>query len=355
MSSSRNHKLFLKRCNKNRYEKPSYSSMEEHELFLDHDSDLHNPYYLTPISIDNLSRKSSSKISKSFLKQGMYNFVSSCNGLLHFFGHDGKGVVWNPKTDEVKFIPLDNIGPPHVDFRYQHESHITVVCGFGFDSESGDYKVIKFVEYAFEDDDVNGEEGGYRVCRGMETQVMLYSLKNECWKLLPQHDCPAPDSGVYLDGCFYWLQYGHPYRALESFDFSKESFSNSIRLNYISETLDYKYSAHLVNFDGSLGIVAFLGSYFELWAMNADGCWVKQFYFNVHLDHEDTREGVNVQVSPLGFWNGLLFLVTGSGRIYVYDHANSSGDQVKKIGTHGNPDRMQLISYVETTVSPHIA
>ncbi|XVF79245.1 hypothetical protein PTKIN_Ptkin14bG0205500 [Pterospermum kingtungense] len=103
-----------------------------------------------------------------------------CNGLLCLQVTDDKVALWNPSTREIKFLPQPTIQPPpphdDIEFFSIHTSFSPI--GFGFDSNSEDYKVATFVDHCFRD-----EEGrSFLDCR---SQVHLYSLKSDSWKEIP--------------------------------------------------------------------------------------------------------------------------------------------------------------------------
>ncbi|XP_039038643.1 uncharacterized protein LOC120176257 [Hibiscus syriacus] len=81
----------------------------------------------------------------------------------------------NPSTREFKILPQSTVQRPPglLDFSSFN------CLGFGYDSQTDDFKVIRFVTHYFEE---NLDEG---LIADWTRQVELYSLKNDSWKEIP--------------------------------------------------------------------------------------------------------------------------------------------------------------------------
>ncbi|KAK8546807.1 hypothetical protein V6N13_093850 [Hibiscus sabdariffa] len=171
--------------------------------------------------------------------------------------------LWNPSTREFKVLPQSSIQRPP-------SAADTSFCGlgFGYDSQTDDYKVVRFIDNTFE---YHCDGNSYY----LETtyQVDLYSLKGNSWKEISD---PIIDRGVgvryttlldnYVNGFYYWRATAHDYIIL-SFDMVNEMFS----------------TLPLPGFDGGI-------------------------------------ESVPGVERPLGFWkNGELFLESSDNELVLFD------------------------------------
>ncbi|XP_057787218.1 uncharacterized protein LOC131004529 isoform X2 [Salvia miltiorrhiza] len=128
-------------------------------------------------------------------------FGNSCRGLLVMGDAFGHIFLCNPTTKQFQFIP------PTEDITYFSIQQLSL----GYDSKSGDYKLLRVTIRMREPDRTN------------RTKTELYSVKNDSWKTIPNCDCFLYGRGEYVDDRCYWLDlYGSK---VISFDFSEESFS----------------------------------------------------------------------------------------------------------------------------------
>ncbi|GER52949.1 F-box protein [Striga asiatica] len=116
-----------------------------------------------------------------------HNPVATCNGLvLLLFGGsydedtDTKTspgeALWNPTTNELKILPPS---PAILDPRDTYSKSSHMYFGFGFDSTSDDYKVIRFIEW--------NREGTNQVNRGHWLPVMAELNFHTIGVLFDQH------------------------------------------------------------------------------------------------------------------------------------------------------------------------
>ncbi|GMJ08764.1 hypothetical protein like AT3G06240 [Hibiscus trionum] len=152
-----------------------------------------------------------------------YNFShdlivhGSLNGILCLgFGDDI--CLWNPSTKEFKILPPSSVQrPPSLDFT-------SLGCvGFGYDSQTDDYKVLRFVTNFFSID-IYGES---RFSHATE-QVDLYSLKGNSWKEISDPGVSAHYAtlfDIYVNGFYYWHATGASGSLILSFDIVNETFS----------------------------------------------------------------------------------------------------------------------------------
>ncbi|XP_071687401.1 F-box/kelch-repeat protein At3g23880-like [Rutidosis leptorrhynchoides] len=173
--------------------------------------------------------------------------VGSCDGLVCISPIDGKLLVTNPSTREVRKLP-----------NLPYNSRFNVCWGFGYDFSTDDYKVV-----------VGFNESEHH----MRFQVL--SLKSNQWKIIGEIDTLTyytliPGSGVLYDGALHWLVYDTKEKktVLLSFDLSLEKFKE------IPQPCDYPNT--LGTFEECLCIVGPYNSISnsrDTWVMNKYGCW----------------------------------------------------------------------------------
>ncbi|KAK8654652.1 hypothetical protein V6N13_107259 [Hibiscus sabdariffa] len=221
-------------------------------------------------------------------------FLGPCNGILCLHDVDDKVALWNPSTREFKILPQSSIQCPP-------SANIDFGCsGFGYDSQTDDYKVVRFAAIYFggHDEHYNGYVEFDR-----NEKVELYSLRSDSWKEISYPEVTAYDPllfNTYVNGFSYWRALGHYDYAILSFDMEGTEKS------------------------------------FDLWVVN--GSWTKQFTI-------DSVPGVE---RVLGFWkNGELFLESSDHELVLFD---PSTRELKNLGIHAYMGTMHISAYVENLV-----
>ncbi|KAK8523193.1 hypothetical protein V6N12_047721 [Hibiscus sabdariffa] len=231
-------------------------------------------------------------------------FLGPCNGILCLSDFSDKVALWNPSTREFKILPQSSIQcPPSASYIPYYSVYRDFGCsGFGYDSQTDDYKVVRFAIIHFGGYDEHDPGQGYLEF-DPENKVELYSLRSDSWKEISLPEGSAygdPLFNNYVNGFYYWL--GSGYYDYEnhilSFDMVNEKFSI---LPLPLPMTSGSYYLELLDFNGLLGALLPQGEgtekSFDLWVMN--GSWTKQFTI-------DSVPGVE---RVLGFWkNGELFL-----------------------------------------------
>ncbi|KAL3726866.1 hypothetical protein ACJRO7_031723 [Eucalyptus globulus] len=143
--------------------------------------------------------------------------VGSCNGLVCLI-RPSNFVIYNPTTRE--FIEFS--GSHFVDEAALFRASYETFYGFGYDSQSDDYKIAVVV----------GDVVGVENCK-----VAIFSLKSSCWRMIEVPfqeeyiECVCPV--VYWKGALHWLFYAWNKKAkpkikgkpkIMSFDLSEERF-----------------------------------------------------------------------------------------------------------------------------------
>ncbi|XP_059452577.1 F-box/kelch-repeat protein At3g06240-like [Corylus avellana] len=148
--------------------------------------------------------------------------VGACNGIICLSAtlrEDGKWisgyehlVLWNPATRESKMLP-----PIHRPWDLPgYFSNF----GFGFDSKTNDYKVVRILH------------------DNSQSEVAVYSLSADSWRAIdstphPSYSINSSSFPSYLNGAFYWWAFdmgeiSQPF--LVSFDMSNEVFQKVLLL-----------------------------------------------------------------------------------------------------------------------------
>ncbi|KAL2549733.1 F-box protein CPR30 [Forsythia ovata] len=203
------------------------------------------------------------------------NIMGPCHGLFCLYDSE-KLCLWNPATREIKDIPESPIPLPS-----KLDCMCEVLFGFGFDSKTIDYKVVKLLRK-----DCVDQHNNY--------SVEVYTLSTNSWRII---DVVVPayiicylytyDISAYMNGTYYW----YAEMVIVCFDMSNEQFG-MIRLPKIDFPLveenyrsgNFISSSRFTECNGSLAVIFYLrnGSniWSELWTMNGHGMavtWTKQF------------------------------------------------------------------------------
>ncbi|KAK9992183.1 hypothetical protein SO802_027168 [Lithocarpus litseifolius] len=90
------------------------------------------------------------------------NSTGSCNGLLCTTLKHNVFILWNPFTRDLVELPSSSI-----EFPTRSRKCLSIVYGFGYDSFSDDYKLLRVFIFAAE---------------SFKTEVKLYSLRTNSWR-----------------------------------------------------------------------------------------------------------------------------------------------------------------------------
>ncbi|KAK8654624.1 hypothetical protein V6N13_107231 [Hibiscus sabdariffa] len=257
-----------------------------------------------------------------------------CNGILCLSDFNDKVALWNPSTREFKILPQSSIQcPPSAGYTDFDRS------GFGYDSQTDDYKVVRFATIYFEGYD---EHYNRYVELDQNEKFELYSLRSDSWKEISHPGGTTYDPLLfnnYLNGFHYWAACGYydNENYILSFDMVTEKFST---LPLPLPRTSGSYRLDLLDFNGLLGALLPQGEgtekSFDLWVMN--GSWTKQFTI-------DSVPGVG---RALGFWkNGELFLESSDHELVLFD---PSTRELKNLGIHDYMETMEISAYVESLV-----
>ncbi|OWM86516.1 hypothetical protein CDL15_Pgr026408 [Punica granatum] len=132
--------------------------------------------------------------------------AGSCDGLV-CLAIDEHVVVWNPTTRECRQLPSP-CSVPYDKYFY----------GLGYDSTSGDYKVLRGAYFA----DAN-DGSAKRI-------VEIFALRTDAWRKVQDVQMPEGlySAGAFCNGSVYWLvrraKGEFEVNAIASFDLTEEKF-----------------------------------------------------------------------------------------------------------------------------------
>ncbi|XP_039038449.1 F-box/kelch-repeat protein At3g06240-like [Hibiscus syriacus] len=293
----------------------------------------HRPEGVTEDARKGQNFKAKHNIHLFFFKNFVYLPIvdGSCIGILCLSEFDDNVALWNPSTREFKILPQSTVQrPPGLEYT-------SCDClGFGYDSQTDDFKVVIFVVNYFSWEN----EEGLSIYSHSIDQVELYSLKSDSWKEI---SFPGVDAFAfalfnnYVNGFIYCQAVGIDHLIL-SFDMVNEKFSTS-PLPEFGGSLE-QYYLELLEFNGLLGAIFYpregTDKCFDLWVVN--GSWTKQFSVESILGVE----------RPLGFWkNGELFLESSDQELVLFD---PSIQELINLGIHAYQETMRITAYVESLV-----
>ncbi|KAG7968445.1 hypothetical protein I3843_08G154900 [Carya illinoinensis] len=267
--------------------------------------------------------------------------VGSCDGLLCLSDASAwKIVLWNPATKETNVVPESRFH--HLPSNYCSYSN---AVGFGFDSKTNDYKIIRILRL------VNSDPSGPYY------ESDLYSLSSNSWKLVqsqPWFDVPyffiydgLMGTRTYTNGMASWRAQGDCEDIL-SFDMSKEVF---LRTPMPAESVIgsglYDWRDMFV-LNESVALAFRIPNEeqsevcFHIWLLGefgAEESWRKIYTLG-------PLTGFDI---VLGFWkDNALFLESADGRLFLYD---SSSKEMNHLQIDGAPMTLQLMTFMETLIS----
>ncbi|XVE83793.1 hypothetical protein DITRI_Ditri16bG0115500 [Diplodiscus trichospermus] len=191
---------------------------------LKYDNDVTGKTSISLLSNETFDVSFNLDIPSFFGRNAPYIHIQGCiNGIICLWS-DNDIVIWNPATEQFKVISnlrVDNLAPePYGCFCILSRSkHFWDAVGFGHDSKTNDYKVVRIGSCCCE------------YCFLPNIAVDVYSSSTNSWRNLPeilpssmifQGRCPGFQ--VYLDGYYHWWAKSKGKEILLSFDMTNEIF-----------------------------------------------------------------------------------------------------------------------------------
>lgn len=258
--------------------------------------------------------------------------VGCCNGVLclyHFIAPYTKRIVlWNPSIRKSFTLPEPGI-------TYKSHGGQMSTFGFGYDSSTNDYKVVRIVY-------LHSNFGG-------PPEVELYTLSTCIWRSIAargtQSKISLGGSHVFMNGAAHWFASNGAEAAgagnlIVSFDMADEVFKELMLpdiLAYGSLTGDMSFAAP----GEFLSVIHHTHYQCCIWVMKEFGVvesWVKQF--NIVLDGGLTK--------AFGFReNGEVIMATSEGDLVLY---NPTTKEITNSGIRGTPNSFYLSTSIESLV-----
>jgi len=237
------------------------------------------------------------------------NTIIRSNGV-NVFTHPNDAneiTIWNPNTHKHIIIPFLPIPIPNILESEDINCAYICVHGFGFDSLSGYYKLLR-ISYL-----INPHEY-------YDPQVRLFSLKTNSWKIIPTMPFAlfyAKVMGVFVENSLHWIMVKklgglHP-SLIVAFNLTLEIFSEVPLPDEI-----FKFSVAVLG--GCLCmIVNYKATKIDVWVMKEYGCrdgWCKLFTLVKSCFNSSLK-----WLMPLGYSSDgkkVLSKVEG-GKLFWYD------------------------------------
>ncbi|XP_059668933.1 F-box/kelch-repeat protein At3g06240-like [Cornus florida] len=286
-----------------------------------------------------------------------FRMVGICNGLIclsdDHFGYTYTIIIWNPAIRKCVNLPK-----PRVCFHTY--GPYMFALGFGFDSRTNDYKVVR-IAY------LQHRMGSWDTSAGVESllfgggegyifppEVEVFALKTGSWKTIEANVPPYNMveyfwSSAFVNGTIHWLVYGkwegsnqNHRGTIIGFDVGGEVFCELNLPKKLAD--DNPLNLAIAVFGDTLSVFQYDKrvkiEHCSVWVMKQYGVvesWSKQF--NVDL-HGGALGGA------LGFRrNGKILLARRNGKVISYDPDNRGS---KSLGICGGTDSIYVGTYAES-------
>lgn len=264
-----------------------------------------------------------------------YSVKGHCDGLLCLVindGAEGAIVMWNPSIRESRRLPLPQ------NFRSTRE-----VFGVGYDSSTGDYKVVR------------APSSYCRMkCPKYHPQVQVLTLRSNSWRTIPEQDTPPYFiehffQATAVNGGLYWLVAHREdvFRCeILRFDLAKEKFKV---MPPPPDEMGRTNISWLGPLEGSLCVIHTQRlSYVDVWATKDDEAWTKLITIPRIPGPEASARYFDYV--PLCFTKSGTVLIGVRGEGFLTYHPKQN--KVTKLAVRGLENWFQETTFAETLVSP---
>ncbi|KAH7837119.1 hypothetical protein Vadar_009875 [Vaccinium darrowii] len=231
-----------------------------------------------------------------------------CHGLVCLGNTKGDLVVWNPWTRKSQELPSIKIDFPDSLFLGKNISY-----GFGYDSVSDDYKVVRFVQLY-----------NQPIADTFASEVKVYNMKSNSWRSIqdfPYWFRDYQSRGVLIGSALHWVVSRKPLsdiaKFIVAFDLAAEDYQLLPLPEYFGEYSDM----HLVELGGCLcTICTCKGFPNDIWVMKdyrVNESWSKLFSVAPPPQApEPFKFLVPLAYSKSGFE---VLLIQGGTKLFWYD------------------------------------
>ncbi|XP_050230690.1 F-box protein CPR1-like [Mercurialis annua] len=236
----------------------------------------------------------------------------SCNGLIALYHPQEGMLLWNPSTKKHQNVPTFWGSSDKI------RSSDYLLDGFGYDSVSGDYKVIRIRTRDSE--------------RRKRSRVMIYSVKHNCSRRIEEFPYNFSRSvsnrtcGILIGSCLHWVVSDpddSDDRLIVGFNLEDERY----RVVPIPDSLKNCGNRHmeLGEVEGCLSMSTDDddgGLFIEIWVMKEYGMkesWSR--IFSVHKPKLDLQDYLPSRVKPIGYSKtcNRVFMDVHGCRFWAYD------------------------------------
>ncbi|KAM7503289.1 hypothetical protein LguiB_002193 [Lonicera macranthoides] len=267
---------------------------------------------------------------------GCFRIFGSCNGLICLSSDDCM-ILWNPCIRKYVTLPTPIV-------TYESHGLFQQSIGFGYNSASNDYRVVRVV-YLRPD--------GFTVLPG--AKVELYELSTGCWRNINAGDLSyivnERDPQALFHGVVHWtgVEGDGFHNLIVSFNMETEGFG-AMMVPPSLQQVQREYILRVAVFRDSLSLMHLKVSWGDrnccMWVMNEYGIaksWSKQFTIDLNMGFLN---------GPFGFReNGDVLVATlhenGLGDLGSYDPKSK---QIKNLGICGRAYAIPKDTYAESLV-----
>lgn len=240
----------------------------------------------------------------------------SCNGILCLSNSLDTVVLWNPSTRKSRRLPY-----AAVEFPNQPRYFVNRVYGFGYDSVSDDYKLVRIVVLRGKEDD------------SVHYEVKVYSLESNSWHRVgkfPHYPYLNRVGGVLASGNLHWVvneetEHGET-NLIVSFDLGCEEYGLVVQ----PEFTNTKFHLDVEVLGGCLSLICnYYLTNVDIWVMKEYG--VKESWTKLISVPQPGVLRSFQNVRPIGYSKrgGEVLLQHGPLRLLWYDLKGETGKSVR--------------------------
>ncbi|XP_059670773.1 F-box protein CPR1-like [Cornus florida] len=224
--------------------------------------------------------------------------IGSCDGLLCLRKSPTDIALWNPSTKKHHKLPVTPI-----EFSRDRWSCDDTRYGFGYDSVSDDYKVVRITVYSSEDD-----VGSFDL---FDSEVKVYSLKLNTWRRIqafPYYLLYSWRNATFANGALHWAVWETDQVSIAAFDLGVEEYRLVPRPDYSNKMFEMDVGV----LEGWLCVICHSSSICDLWVMKEYGVkesWTRLF----------SVSPLEINISPFSIARPLAFSRSGVEVILLQD------------------------------------